>query len=105
MDWLQIKEWFRNGIEKIKWFASLIGSRLQIEIALIKTLNSIETLRRERDGYLLRLGERVAKIKESPQHDVFTDPEIKSLFTEIERLNREIEGLRSNANDLSSLED
>lgn len=105
MHWLRIKKWFQNGVERLRWLASLFSERLHIELAMIKLLNNMEVLRKKRDEVVLRLGERVLQLKESPSHDVYTDQEIRAIFKEIEAINEEIETARSRVSELSKLED
>ncbi len=105
MHWLRIKKWFNTGVERLRWLASLFSERLHIELAMIKLLNNMEVLRKKRGEVVLRLGERVLQLKESPSHDVFTDQEIRAIFKEIEAINEEIETARSRISELSKLED
>ncbi len=105
MHWLRIKKWFNTGVERLRWLASLFSERLHIELAMIKLLNNMEVLRKKRGEIVLRLGERVLQLKESPSHDVFTDQEIRAIFKEIEAINEEIETARSRISELSKLED
>jgi len=105
MQWLRIKEWFYNGLERLRWLASLFSERLHIELAIIKLLNNIETLKKRRDEAVLRLGERVLQLKDSPSHDVLTDQEVRTVFKEIEAVNEELEALKSKVSELSKLED
>lgn len=104
MDWLLIKNWFKNGIERLKWFVALISERLHIELAVIKLLNSIEELKKKRTNLMIKIGERVIQLKEIPSHDVFTDQEIKSILKEVEDIEREIRILQEKAHELSKLE-
>ncbi|VAX30567.1 hypothetical protein MNBD_NITROSPIRAE02-376 [hydrothermal vent metagenome] len=105
MHWLRIKKWFHNGVERLRWLASLFSERLHIELAIIKLLNNLEVLRKKREEIVLRLGERVLQLKESPSPDVFTDQEIRAIIKEIEAINEEIEAAKSRVSELSKLED
>lgn len=106
MLWLRIKEWFQKGIDRLKWFASLFSERLHIELAIVKLLNNIETLKKKRAELVLRIGERVIQLKDSPtHHDVLTDHEVKSLLKEVEAVDKEIETEKGKVKDLSKLED
>ncbi|GBE36487.1 hypothetical protein BMS3Bbin07_00634 [bacterium BMS3Bbin07] len=105
MHWLRIKKWFQNGVERLRWLASLFSERLHIELAIIKLLNNLEVLRKKREEIVLRLGERVLQLKESPSPDVFTDQEIRTILKEIEAINEEIETAKSRVSELSKLED
>jgi hypothetical protein len=105
MQWLRIKKWFHKGVERLRWLASLFSKRLHIELAIMKLLNNIEVVGRKRDEVVLRLGERVLQLKESPSHDVFTDQEVRTIFKEIEAVTEEIETAKSRVSELSKLED
>ncbi|NOZ24791.1 MAG: hypothetical protein GXO94_01675 [Nitrospirae bacterium] len=105
MQWLRIREWFYNGLGRLRWLASLFSERLHIELAIIKLLNNIEALKKRRDEAVLRLGERVLQLKDSPAHDVLTDQEVRAVFKEIEAVNEEIESLKGKVSELSKLED
>ena len=105
MHWLRIRKWFHKGVERLKWLASLFSERLHIELAIIKLLNNMEVLREKREEIVLRLGERVLQLKESPAPDVFTDREVRAILKEIEVINEEIEAVKGRVSDLSKLED
>ncbi|HEB74994.1 MAG TPA: hypothetical protein ENJ04_01400 [Nitrospirae bacterium] len=105
MQWLRIKEWFRNGLERLRWLASLFSDRLHIELAIIKLLNNIEAVKKRRAEAVLRLGERVLQLKDSPSHDVFTDQEVRAVLKEIEAVNGELDELKGKVSELSRLED
>jgi hypothetical protein len=104
MSLLRIKTWFIGGVQKLRWYASLLSERIHVELALIKLLNDIETVEKKKGDVVLRIGERVLEFKDSPNYDVLTDAEIKSLLHKVESLNEEIRSLKKKADELSKLE-
>ncbi len=105
MAWLRIREWFRKGMERLRWFLSLLIERIRVELAMVKLLNNIEDLKRKRAEIVLKVGQRVLEMKDSPAHDLLSDGEIKSLLKEIDAIEGEIEREKERARELSRLED
>lgn len=103
MNWITVKKWYYNGIERLKWFASLFSERLQVELAILKILNNMDELKRKRSGYAIKIGDRVVKLRNSSSYDLFADSDVKSLLKEIDLLDKEIGALQEKAEELSKL--
>ncbi len=52
-----------EGVEKIKWFATLFSERVNIEIAIFKLLYQSDEMTRKRQELLVTIGERVVELK------------------------------------------
>ncbi len=105
MNLVTVKEWFQKGIKKLKWFASLISERLHVELAIIKVLNNMEELKAKRQRIMIKLGERLYQLKDSPEYTILSDSEIKELFKEIAEIEKQMDSLREKADALSKVGD
>ena len=73
----KLKENFENGVEKIKWFASLLSDRLKIELS-------------------------VMEMKEHADRQVLKDSVILDTVGEVEKIDQELEQTRKKAQEISS---
>ena len=93
---------FDNGIEKIKWFASLLSDRLKIELSVMKLLHESDQMEKKRDELAKKIGRRVLEMKEHADRQVLKDSVITDTISEIEKIDREIEQTRKKASEISS---
>jgi seryl-tRNA synthetase len=93
---------FESGIEKIKWFASLLTDRLKIELSVIKLLHESEQMEKKRDELMKKIGRRVLEMKEHADRQVLKDSVIIDTMSEIEKMDQEIEQTRKKASEISS---
>ena len=93
---------FDNGIEKIKWFASLLSDRLKIELSVMKLLHESDQMEKKRDELAKKIGRRVLEMKEHADRQVLKDSVIIDTISEIEKIDREIEQTRKKASEISS---
>jgi hypothetical protein len=99
----KVTDSFRQGITRIKWFASVIAARLTIEIAIIKLLHRSDTVQKQRDDLVRTIGERVFELRSNPDRNVFRDRAIHEALDKIEGLEREIAELNRKVQDASSV--
>jgi ubiquinone biosynthesis protein UbiJ len=92
---------FRQGIARIKWFASVVSARMKIEIAIIKLLHRSDTVQKQREQLIRTIGERVCELRSNPDRNVFRDRTIQDALDKIEGLEREIEELNRRVQDVS----
>jgi seryl-tRNA synthetase len=96
----KIYDKFRAGVEKIKWFAALFSERLNIEIAVFQLLFKSDEMERKRDALLRSIGERVVELK-GQGDKISRDSAIAGALEEIEKIDRNIMGLKQKANEIS----
>ncbi|NCO67472.1 MAG: hypothetical protein COY75_06160 [Nitrospirae bacterium CG_4_10_14_0_8_um_filter_41_23] len=100
--WKRLKNNFDSGIEKIKWFSSLLSERFKIEYLVMKLLYQSGQLERKRDELMKTIGQRVYKLKEHPDRYILKDRVIMESITEIEKIDAEIEITKKKASEISS---
>jgi seryl-tRNA synthetase len=93
---------FEDGIEKIKWFASLLSDRLKIELSVMKLLHESEQMEKKRDELVKKIGQRVLEMREHAERQVLKDSVIMDTMNEIEKIDQEIEETRKKASEISS---
>ena len=91
----------KNGIGKIKWFATLFSERMNIEIAIFKLLYQSDEMAKKREVLLKTIGERVIELKGHSEKNIFRDSDIAGALEEIEKLDKNINDLKSKASDIS----
>jgi len=102
--WRRIKNNFERGIEKTKWFSSLLSERLKIEYLVIKLLYQSEQMEKKKDELLKRIGQRVYDLKEHPGSYVLKERVITEAISEIEKINNEIDSTKKKVSEISKIE-
>jgi|Deesub1362B_J571_1020462.scaffolds.fasta_scaffold00036_67 hypothetical protein len=105
MNLLTIKNWFKAGLRRLQWFFSLLGERLKVEFALIKTLNELDKLNHKKKDILERIGKRVVELYDYTGDNLFNDSELKGLLEELKRTEEKIASLKDQADEISRVED
>jgi len=98
----RLKSNFDSGVERIKWFSSIFSDRLKIELSVIKLLYHSTQMEQKRDDLMKKIGQRVYELKEQSDRQVMKDRIILETFSEIERINNEIESTKKKASEISS---
>ena len=101
----RLKENFEGGVEKIKWFSSMLSERLKIEISLIRLLYQTEQLGGKRDELLKKIGQRTYDLREQAEAHILKDSAVAEMLSEIGKINEEIESTRKKASEISKLEE
>ena len=96
-----IYENLKNGIGKIKWFATLFSERINIEIAIFKLLHQSDEMTKKREVLLKKIGERVVELKGHSEKSIFRDSDIAGALEEIEKLDKNINDLKGKASEIS----
>ena len=102
--WKRIKNNFDAGIERIKWFSSILSERMKIEFSVIKLVSDRDKKEKERAEKMRLIGERVFEVKEQHDKNVLKDKVITSAISEIEKLNSEIEDINEKVSEISKVE-
>ena len=102
--WKRIKNNFDSGIERIKWFSSILSERMKIEFSVIKLVSDRDKKEKERAEKLRLIGERVFELKEQHEKNVLKDKVIADSISGIEKLNAEIEDINKKVSEVSKVE-
>lgn len=102
--WKRIKNNFDAGIERIKWFSSILSERMKIEFSVIKLVSDRDKKEKERAEKLRLIGERVFELKEQHEKNVLKDKVIADSISGIEKLNAEIEDINKKMSEISKVE-
>jgi hypothetical protein len=97
----RVAESFRSGIARIKWFSTVIAERLKIEVAVVGLLHRSDTVRRQREDLVRTIGERIWQLRTDEERNVFKDSVVREALGKIEALDREIEELNKQVQDVS----
>ena len=100
--WNRLKNNFDTGIEKIKWFSSLLSDRLKIEISVTKLLYHSDQMGKKRDKLMETIGQRVYELKGHPERYILKDRIIMEALSEIDKINNEIDVSKKKASEISS---
>ena len=100
--WTRIKRNFENGIDKIKWFSSLLSDRAKIEISVMKLLYESDQMEKKRDELMKTIGRRVFELRESSDKHILKDRIISESVSEIEQISGDIETTKKKASEISS---
>jgi hypothetical protein len=101
----RIKDSFDSGVEKIKWFSSLLSDRVKVEVSVIKLIYQSDQMERRKDDLMKTIGRRVHELKEYPDRQLLKDRIIDDSLVEIEHIIREIELTRKKASEISKTEE
>ncbi len=99
-----IRDRLRRGIEKLRWYAELIGERFKAESAVIKLLGESYDLERRRDEAAQSIGYRMLELWDDKGVNVFEDPQVAEALSEVRDLDEEISGLREQASLVSEVD-
>jgi hypothetical protein len=100
----RIRENFETGVEKIKWFSSLLSDRMKIEFSLMKLLYNSEQMEKKKDDLMKTVGRRVLELKDQSDRQIMKDRIVTEALTEIEKIDHEIESTRKKASEISKIE-
>lgn len=99
----RLRENFESGIEKIKWFSSLLSERIKIEYLVMKLLYQSEEMEKKREELMKKIGKRLYELKGYSDIHIFKDGIISEALSEIEKIDREIESTKKKASEISSI--
>lgn len=101
----RLKDNFDSGLEKLKWFSSLLSERIKIEISVMKLLHQSEEMEKKRNDLMKAIGRRVYELKENSDRHILKDAIITDALGEIEKINSEIESTKKKASEISKVEE
>ncbi|MBS1233299.1 MAG: hypothetical protein H6R42_953 [Nitrospirae bacterium] len=101
----KIKDSFDSGLDKIKWFSSLLSDRVKVEVSVMKLLYQSDQMEKRKEDVLRTIGRRVHELKEYPDRQILKDTVIADALAEIEQITSEIEQTRKKASEISKIEE
>jgi len=101
----RIKDSFDRGVERIKWFSSLLSDRVKVEVSVIKLLYQSDQMEKRKEYVLRTIGRRVHELKDYPDRQILKDTIIAEALAEIEQITSEIEQTRKKASEISKTEE
>jgi len=101
----RIKDSFDSGLEKIKWFSSLLSDRVKVEVSVLKLMYQSDQMERRKNDLMKTIGRRVHELKEYPDRQILKDRIIDDALVEIEHIIREIELTKKKASEISKTEE
>ncbi len=102
--WRRIKDNFDSGIDKVKWFSSLLNERVKIELSLFNLLYQSAEMEKRRAALAKTVGERVFELRNTSERHILRDPTIIEALSNIEKLDAEIEDMRRKAAEIEKVE-
>jgi hypothetical protein len=102
--WKRVKNNLDSGMEKVKWFSSLLNERMKIEISLFKLLYQSAEMEKRRAVLMKTVGGRVFELRNGPERQVLRDPVILDALKALEELNAEIEDVRKKASEIEKID-
>jgi len=103
--WDKLRKNFNSGIERIKWFSSLLSERLKIEYSVVRLLYQSEKMERKKDEQMRRIGQRVYELKGYSDRYILKDGVIKESLSELDKIINDIEVTRKRASEISKVEE
>lgn len=91
-----------SGINKIRWFSSLLSERVRIEVAVFRLLYKSEELKKQKDELLKQIGEDVYAMR-GKDKNVYSNREIAEAIKELEGLEPEIKENLERASEISRI--
>jgi RNA processing factor Prp31 len=99
----RIIENFKNGLSRIKWFATVFAERFRIEMAVIKIMYRSDEMEKKRQELFRTIGERIYEIKGNTEKNVFKDKVIVEAMEDIEKMDKDIEELKEKVAEIHSV--
>ena len=100
----RLKNNFDNGLEKIKWFSSLLSERLKIEFSVFKLLYQSYEMERKKDELMKTVGHRIYELRDQHERHMLKDRAIMETLHAIDKINQDIEDTKKKASEISTLE-
>lgn len=102
--WKRIKENLESGVEKVKWFSSLLNERVRVEISLFNLLHQSADMEKRRTALMKTIGERVFELRHAHEKQLLRDPAVLEALNNLERLDAEIEDVRKKVSEIGKIE-
>jgi hypothetical protein len=94
---------FKDGLARIRWFATVFSERFKIEIAVIKLMYRSDEMEKRRQERFRTIGERIYESKGNPEKNVFRDKVIVEAMEDIEKMEKDIEELKEKTSEIHGM--
>jgi seryl-tRNA synthetase len=98
----RLKNDLEEGLNKIKWFASLLSERVRIELTVFRLRYKSEELKKKRDALLTKIGEEVYQMHNT-EKGLHPSADIVDIIKEIEALESQIKEAVDKASEISRM--
>ncbi len=99
----RMRENFGRGMDKLKWFATVLSERLKIEIAVMRLLHQSDEMEKSREDLLKTIGQRVYDLRGSHDKNILRDKIVLEALQELEKIGKNIDDLKQKASEMSSV--
>lgn len=86
---------FREGLKRLRWFATVFVERVNIEIAVFRLLYEADRMAKTRGELLIKIGERVMELKDHQDKNILKDSAVAEAVAEINKLEKTIDDLKT----------
>lgn len=97
----KLKNDLENAIGKIKWFATLLSERINIEMMVFKLLYTSEKLKKRREELFRQIGEEIYKMKDKEK--IIHNKNIMDAIKELDNLELQIKESIEKASEISKV--
>jgi hypothetical protein len=94
---------FRKGLERVRWFSTVLSGRLKIEIAIFRLLYECDKMAKTRGELLRKIGERVMELKDRQDKNILKDSLIAEAVAEINKIEKTIEDLKVRVSEIDGV--
>jgi hypothetical protein len=102
--WKRLKENFDSGVDKVRWFSSLMNERIKVELSLFNLFYKTTEMEKTRASLMKTIGERVFELRNASEKHILRDPAILESFVALEKLDNEIADMRKKASEIERIE-
>ncbi len=99
----RVMENFKDGLARIRWFATVFSERFRIEMAVIKLMYRSDEMEKKRQELFRTIGERIYESKGNPEKNIFRDKVIGEAMEKIEKMEKDIEELKEKASEIHGM--
>lgn len=99
----RLRENFRKGLNKVRWFAAVLSERLKIEIAVIELLYQSDEMEKKKEELLKTIGRRVYELKGNLDKNILKDRMVLEALEEIDTIEKNIDELKLKVSEMSSV--
>lgn len=97
----KLKNDLENAIGKIKWFATLLSERINIEMMVFKLLYKSENLKKRKEELFRQIGEEIYKMKDKEK--IIHNKNIMDAIKELDNLELQIKESIEKASEISKV--
>ncbi len=99
----RVMENFKDGLARIRWFATVFSERFRIEIAIIKLMYRSDEMEKKRQELFRTIGERIYESRGNPEKNVLRDKVIVEAMENLEKMEKDIEELKAKVSEIHGM--